>query len=70
MKKRELLCVVLILFVLSVCFVQVLPHFSENYSFVVYDKHGTLLNAQVSADEQWRFPQIEAVPQSYSDCAI
>lgn len=70
MKKRELLCVVLILFVLSVCFVQVLPHFSENYSFVVYDKHGTLLNAQVSADEQWRFPQIEAVPQIYSDCAI
>lgn len=70
MKRLELLSVVLILFVVSVCFIQALPRFSEDYSFVVYDRAGNLLNAQVASDEQWRFPQREPLSRMYRDCAI
>jgi penicillin-binding protein 1C len=39
--------------------------FSGQYSTVMYDKDGRLLNARVAADGQWRFPESNVIPEKY-----
>lgn len=69
-KILQLIFVVLILTLISVFIVKSIPQFSEDFSFVVYDNSGNLLNAKVSKDEQWRFPQIEKISADYVNSAI
>lgn len=69
-KNLELILVILALFLFSGKLVKIIPHFSNDYSFVVYDNEGNLLNAQVSNDEQWRFPQSEELTKLYISSAI
>lgn len=70
MKKFELPSVFFLVGLLSFCFVKLIPNFGDDYSFAVYDRHGNLLNAQVSKDEQWRFSQTEKLSENYKACAI
>lgn len=70
MKKMQLLFTVLFSFLLSQVFVSLIPEFSDDFSFVVYDEVGNLLNAKVATDEQWRFPQTEKLDEKYKACAI
>ncbi|MEL3909090.1 MAG: penicillin-binding protein 1C [Treponemataceae bacterium] len=70
MKRFELLAVFFLVLSLGFCFVKLIPKFSNDYSFAVYDRQGNLLNAQVSKDEQWRFSQIEKLSENYKACAI
>jgi len=44
--------------------------FDEPYSTVMYDKDGSLLNARVADDGQWRFPRDKKLPQNYITAVI
>ena len=57
----------IIFFILFVWFWFSLPSklFNNPTSTVMVDKDGVLLCAKISADKQWRFPQIEKVPDKF-----
>lgn len=44
------------------------PLFDVPYSTVVTDRHGELLGARIAADQQWRFPASDSVPEKYKIC--
>jgi penicillin-binding protein 1C len=44
------------------------PLFNDPYCYVLLDKKGELLNATISADGQWRFPQADTLPQKFVAC--
>ena len=70
MKKAQVGIVCVLFFLSAFAIKSIIPTFSNEYSFVVYDRQGHLLNAQVSADEQWRFPPMDTRETLYSKCAI
>ncbi len=39
--------------------------FTEPYATVLLDKSGELLGARIASDEQWRFPEIEQIPEKF-----
>ncbi|TCS36384.1 penicillin-binding protein 1C [Reinekea marinisedimentorum] len=41
------------------------PLFNTPYSTILLDKNNHLLGAKISADEQWRFPEGNAVPERF-----
>lgn len=41
------------------------PLFQAPYSTVLNDRHGTLLGARIAADEQWRFPPSDSLPEKF-----
>lgn len=43
------------------------PLFSVPYSTVLQARNGTLLSAHIAADNQWRFPLSDSVPQKFSE---
>lgn len=61
-----------ILFIFVVWYIFCLPSplFKVPYSTVVTDRHGELLGARISADEQWRFPTSDSIPEKYKTCLI
>lgn len=44
--------------------------FNAPKSLVIYDKHHQLMYASVAKDEQWRFPQIDSVPNKIRKCVV
>lgn len=44
------------------------PLFDVPYSTVVTDRNGELLGARIAADQQWRFPASDSVPEKYKTC--
>ena len=42
--------------------------FNTPTSFVITDKDGSLLNASIAADGQWRFPYNDHVPEKFTKC--
>jgi len=64
----------LYLFVVALCvtYYFLLPSrlFNDPYSTVLQDSSGELLSAAIAADGQWRFPQIQAVPEKFSQALI
>lgn len=46
------------------------PLFDVPYSTVVTDRHGELLGARISAEQQWQFPVSDSVPEKYKTCLI
>jgi len=46
------------------------PLFSKPYSTVLEDERGELLSAAIARDGQWRFPQLDAVPQKFKEALI
>lgn len=61
-----------VLFILLLLYVFCLPSklFDVPYSTVVFDRNGELLGARLSADQQWRFPTVDSVPDKYKICLI
>jgi penicillin-binding protein 1C len=55
---------------LFIWFIFCLPStlFNTPTCFVITDKNGTLLNATVAADGQWRFPYNKDVPEKFVQC--
>src|SRR6056297_163678 len=54
-------------FILAILIIPI-PNDSQEYSHVLYDRHGSLLAAQIASDHQWRFPTKEALPDKFSTC--
>ena len=44
--------------------------FDISYSSVLYDTDGGLLGARIAADEQWRFPSSDSLPQKYIEAVL
>ncbi len=45
------------------------PQLSDTYSTVVLDKDGELLGATIAADDQWRFPLCDSIPEKFIKAA-
>ncbi|KZE75998.1 penicillin-binding protein 1C [Myroides marinus] len=61
-----------ILFVLLVLYYFCLPSqlFTKPYSTVIESKDNKLLGAQIASDGQWRFPEVDSVPDKFKECII
>lgn len=46
------------------------PLFSDPTSTVIESKGGELLGAHIAADGQWRFPEVDDIPQKYKTCVL
>lgn len=44
--------------------------FDDPYATVVNDFRGELMSARIASDEQWRFPQVETVPEKYEKALL
>lgn len=44
--------------------------FSDPFSTVLMDKSGSLLGARIAADGQWRFPEIDSVPDRFQKAIL
>ncbi len=44
--------------------------FDAPYSTVVYDRHGKMLGARIAGDGQWRFPEVDSVPEKFRVCLL
>ncbi len=72
-KKRNIIIVIIsIIILLLVFYAFALPPqlFKTPVSTVIFDKNNNLLGAHIAADEQWRFPQSDSVPQKFAACLI
>ena len=63
--KKSLLTL-LVLLIVVLCWPVSFPGYS--YSTVLNDVDGNLLSASVSADDQWRFPPPDSIPQKVTTC--
>ncbi|HWB62942.1 MAG TPA: penicillin-binding protein 1C, partial [Chitinophagales bacterium] len=70
--KRRWRWLLLPLVIGLIIFWRCLPHplFTDSTSAVLLDRHGSLLDAQVAADGQWRFPYNPQVPQKFKQAII
>ncbi len=46
------------------------PLFDGPYATPVYDREGALLSAAIAADDQWRFPVSNELPERYRRCLL
>ena len=63
------LCTILILLALLHIWVP-RPLFSTPTSTVLTSNNGTLIGAQIAADQQWRFPETDSISNKLSECII
>ncbi|GHT10363.1 penicillin-binding protein 1C [Bacteroidia bacterium] len=68
-KKKAIIFVLVFLFV---AYIFCLPKqlFKVSYSTVATDRNGELLGARIAADEQWRFPACDTVPEKFGICLV
>ncbi len=67
-KKSYVLLVVFLLIAYVFCLPSKL--FESPTSTVVYSKEGKLLGAKIANDGQWRFPEMDAVPEKFETCLL
>ncbi len=65
--KKSILFVVLLI---GYYFCLPQPLFDKPTATVVESKNGILLGAKIAADGQWRFPEIDSVPQKFKICLL
>ncbi len=46
------------------------PLFDAPFSTVVESSNGKMLGARIAADQQWRFPELDSLPEKYEKCLI
>lgn len=44
--------------------------FNAPYSTILNDEDGNLLSAKIAEDGQWRFPNLDSVPQALAECIL
>src|SRR6478609_825726 len=44
--------------------------FDDPYSTVLEDRQGELLSASIAADGQWRFPELDTIPEKFSKALV
>ncbi len=63
--QRYLLTVLFAIFAILFWFSLPRPLFHDPLSTVMLDREGNLLGAQISTDQQWRFPESDGVPEKF-----
>ena len=66
--KRKLIGFLIFSFLFYWCFPKHL--FDVPYSTILNDRSGHLLSAKIAADGQWRFPEIDSVPEALEACIL
>ncbi len=46
------------------------PLFEPNYATILRSENGTLLNASIAEDEQWRFPPSDSIPKKFETALL
>src|SRR5690349_15816508 len=71
MKRKKLIWIITVLSILIGYYFS-LPKelFNDPYSTVLEASHGELLSASIAKDGQWRFPQIDSVPDKFAEALI
>jgi len=71
-RRKRFLFTVLFFIVAFIVFFFSVPHplFNTPFSTVVESSDGKLLGARIAADQQWRFPEVDSVPQKYEKCLL
>jgi penicillin-binding protein 1C len=64
-RRRWIIYMVLAAFVSLFWFSLPRPLFRDPLSTVLLDRDGNLLGAKISADQQWRFPETDRVPEKF-----
>jgi penicillin-binding protein 1C len=61
-----------IVFIAMVVYYFCLPTnlFTVTYATVVEDKNNHLLGAKIASDGQWRFPEVDTIPDKFKQCII
>ncbi len=44
--------------------------FDKPHSTILYDRHGRLLGAALAADDQWRFPPADSIPEKFTTALL
>ncbi len=70
LKKRHIIIAIAVIAVCWYAFCLPQKLFEVPYSTVVTDRHNELLGARIAADNQWRFPPSDTVPEKYKKCLI
>ena len=66
--KRKLIGLIIFSIIFYWCFPNQL--FDEPYSTVLNDSDGHLLSAKIAEDGQWRFPEVDSVPEALEACIL
>jgi penicillin-binding protein 1C len=66
--RKTMLCTLLLLVAYWFCLPT--PLYNDPTSMVLEDKDGNLLGARIAADGQWRFPQVDTVPEKFAKAII
>jgi penicillin-binding protein 1C len=71
-KRKSFLFIFLSILIIFVLFLFSVPRplFNTPFSTVVESSDGKLLGARIAADQQWRFPEVDSVPQKYEKCVL
>ena len=71
-KRKGILISALLFLLVFIAFFLCVPRplFNSPYSTVVESTEGKLLGARIAADEQWRFPSLNSVPEKYEKCLL
>ena len=71
-RRKRFLFFILFIFIAFIAFFFFVPRplFNAPFSTVVESSDGRLLGARIAADQQWRFPEIDSVPQKYEKCLL
>jgi penicillin-binding protein 1C len=72
-KQKPVRCFLIACFItLFLYFIFCLPNqiFNEPLSSLILDRKGKVLSARIAKDGQWRFPEIEKVPEKFEKCII
>jgi len=64
--------IIIILGLLAIAYYFCLPNslFSAPSATVIQSRDGHLLSARIAEDQQWRFPEIDSVPEKFKTCIL
>ncbi len=66
--KRKLIGLLIVSFIFYWFFPAQL--FDVQYSTILNDSEGNLLSAKIAKDGQWRFPQVDSIPEELESCIL
>ncbi len=69
-KHKKLLAALCFIGLLWYAFCLPQPLFRDPLSAVLEDRHGRLLGARIADDGQWRFPEIDTVPEKFEQAIL
>jgi penicillin-binding protein 1C len=69
-RKKLVAPAIILLIIILVAVLLPLRLFRDPCATVIEDRNGLLIGARIAADGQWRFPEIDSVPEKYATAVI